>query len=375
MTADGDPSPLSDGDLQAVLNDATAALTAGRNAEAVELFIRAGAGSRNRDVLQANIGAQLSDLGMFHEATECFAHADLNKVANPRILHAHTLCMWVRDQRDPDKTEVFEALRRLIRTQPQERRHYHLGAMIMLNKRRFFDAAVMAAAAHTSLDSISAVQKLALLLEHGAERFDFELDGQTYAMHLNVATTQTVEGSICHAGGRLTEIEELRAIKAAIPPGGSVCEIGVLLGNHTAYFLRNLRPRRLLALEADPLMIPGIEKVMAWNNVADTEVEVRNRFISDGPGTMEFGGVEVPKSSLDVEITEPVDFLKIDVDGAEVDLLHAAERVLATHRPAMMIEVNLVTEATCKDWLTARGFVQEQRISHGHYANLLFRPA
>ena len=375
MTDESAASRLSDADLQSVLDDAKAALNTGRKAEAIELFARAALGSRDRTVLQANIGAQLSDLGQFPRAIDCFAHADLSRVNNPAILYAHTMCLWVRDQRDPDKTEVLDALRRMIVGRPQDRRQYHLGAMILLNKRRYFDAAVMAAAAHTSLTSVTAIQKLAVLLERGVDRHEFELEGQNYAMHFNVATTQTVEGSICHAGGRLTEIEELRAIKAAIPPGGSICEIGVLLGNHTAYFLRNLRPRRLLALEADPLMIPGIEKVMAWNNVADTEVEVRNRFIADGPGTIDFGGVEVPKSSLDVEITEPVDFLKIDVDGAEVDLLPAAEKVLTTHRPSLMIEVNLVTETTCKDWLTARGFVLQQRISHGHYANLLFSPA
>lgn len=54
--------------------------------------------------------------------------------------------------------------------------------------------------------------------------------------------------------------------------------------------------------------------------------------------------IEVPTISLDsyAERTglERLDFIKMDIEGAEVDALHGAERVLTRFRPAMTIEYN-----------------------------------
>lgn len=60
-------------------------------------------------------------------------------------------------------------------------------------------------------------------------------------------------------------------------------------------------------------------------------------------GLMSIYGAGIESESIYVErlddiVTEPVDFLKIDVEGAEIDVLEGAPRILAEDRPILMIE-------------------------------------
>ena len=47
----------------------------------------------------------------------------------------------------------------------------------------------------------------------------------------------------------------------------------------------------------------------------------------------------VPILRLDDEVSEPVGFIKIDVEGHEMAVLQGARRVIAEHRPVLLIEI------------------------------------
>jgi FkbM family methyltransferase len=49
--------------------------------------------------------------------------------------------------------------------------------------------------------------------------------------------------------------------------------------------------------------------------------------------------IEVEIVTLDQVIREPIGFIKIDVEGHELKVLHGAERVLVEHRPNMILEL------------------------------------
>jgi hypothetical protein len=51
-----------------------------------------------------------------------------------------------------------------------------------------------------------------------------------------------------------------------------------------------------------------------------------------------------------------IDFIKIDVEGMELDALAGAAESIAQHRPAVLVESIKAGAAALREWLTARGY-------------------
>ena len=61
-----------------------------------------------------------------------------------------------------------------------------------------------------------------------------------------------------------------------------------------------------------------------------------------------------------------VDFVKIDVEGGELDVLVGAEQTIRTHQPRLLIEIhNLANLAFCQSALADWGYAVEH-IPHPH---------
>jgi len=71
------------------------------------------------------------------------------------------------------------------------------------------------------------------------------------------------------------------------------------------------------------------------------------------------GSNRVEATTLSGVLTEPVDLLKIDVDGFDGRVLAGAERVLADHRPAVIFEwAPILCRQTGNNWLESFKFLQ-----------------
>jgi FkbM family methyltransferase len=81
------------------------------------------------------------------------------------------------------------------------------------------------------------------------------------------------------------------------------------------------------------------------------------------------GEVRVPASSLDLlgyPDQEQVDFVKIDVEGGEADVLAGAKDTLLDHRPQLLIEIhNLDNLDYCRRFLAGCGY-EVEHIPHPH---------
>lgn len=178
-----------------------------------------------------------------------------------------------------------------------------------------------------------------------------------------------------HAHARLILVGHLdvpvqEALRRTIPPGGVVYDIGANVGFFTVLAARMAGDGgRVLAFEPIAAAAALAQEAALRSDLAD-RVDVRTAAVGARSGTARMcsvaaGGiwshmstvrdphpltieeVEVPLVSLDDVIAAgaPVpDVMKLDVEGAEGDVLRGASALLAEHRPIIVCELHDTNE-------------------------------
>jgi FkbM family methyltransferase len=142
-----------------------------------------------------------------------------------------------------------------------------------------------------------------------------------------------------------------------IRPGMTVCDIGANIGNHAVYFGKVLGAGRVLAFEPLPqsyatlcrnLELNGLTDALAYNCMVGP-VSGRGDLARFNPRNLGSSGFvpapagPVPMVALDdlVEGDEMqgLGFIKIDVEGMQLDVLRGSAQLLRAFRPAIWVEV------------------------------------
>jgi FkbM family methyltransferase len=151
-------------------------------------------------------------------------------------------------------------------------------------------------------------------------------------------------------------LDSLRRLPLA--PGDVVLDVGANIGNHTLYFGEHLE-HRVIAVEAEAANADVLEHNVAANGLADRVRIVRgaawsetgtvslDQRIPGNSGSFFVTGAaegEVPAFRLD-ELDRDADggsvgLLKIDVEGAELDVLRGAEKILGADHPHVCVEIH-----------------------------------
>jgi hypothetical protein len=201
----------------------------------------------------------------------------------------------------------------------------------------------------------------------------FDLAGERYTFHLTAHNAAAIESSAFHSVGLLTEWDELQYLAATMRPE-RIAEVGVLVGNHTAFFLKTFAPTQLTLIDADPANLPFIRATAGFNLPPGPQPEITLHCAYVGAQSHEavaFAGATVPMRPLNALVPGPVDFLKIDVDGGELGLLAGAAEVIELYRPAVMIETTPATHGPVLAWFAARGYHERRTFDHGGYSNVV----
>jgi len=294
------------------------------------------------------------------------------------LVLAHAQACWIADQRDPEATRARDSAHRLIELVPDLADGYRLLGFAHLTRGEYREAllALTALKAIPNSGNFDNFLALARHLMMGTHQIGFELGGERYTFDLTCHNAAATESSAFHSVGALTEWDELQYLKSLLGRPQRIVEVGVLLGNHTAFFLKTFGPTHVTLIDADPANITFIRRTAACNLPAQPapDIIIQCAFVGGRADTVNFAGVDVPQRPLAELVAGPVDFLKIDVDGGEMGLLAGAASVIEAHRPAVMIETTPTTHDPVCGWFQERRYEIRRVFDHGTHRNVVLTP-
>jgi len=132
----------------------------------------------------------------------------------------------------------------------------------------------------------------------------------------------------------LYEIELNRHLRRLCTPGTRSFDVGAQFG-YDALILAKLGGERVASFEADPACLETMAANFALNPYREPLITSVVGFVGTGAGDT----LSLDDYARSREGFVP-DFLKIDVDAAEADVLEGARGLLADRRPHLLVEVH-----------------------------------
>ena len=151
------------------------------------------------------------------------------------------------------------------------------------------------------------------------------------------------------------DVTALKQLKEKyLRPGMRIADIGTNIGNHSLFFAHECQASHLWQFEPQKDIFRILQKNMELNHLSgicesynvglgakdgNAAISAYNKDNTGGTSIRmdEDGGIEV-RCLDDYKLTD-VDFLKIDVEGFEYNVLLGAERTLQQNHPTLYIEI------------------------------------
>jgi len=176
-----------------------------------------------------------------------------------------------------------------------------------------------------------------------------------------------------HRLGHFYEPEELAIIAEHFVEGSVFLDIGANVGNHSIYTAMFLKPAQIIPIEPNPLAYRLLEANIRLNRLDDlfdfsylgygvsdeatsgAGINFRHRNIGGGKIVQGGGDIELLTGDMICE-NRDIGFVKIDVEGMEMDVLNGIGDTLKRCQPKMFIEVDDVNDAAFNAWLEENEF-------------------
>ncbi len=148
------------------------------------------------------------------------------------------------------------------------------------------------------------------------------------------------------------EIEAQRIYRRWVTAGTTVYDVGAADGDSTMLLARLATPAPVIAFEPDPALRGRLAQNAALNPWLPAP-----RVVAAFVGAREDGAQTTLDATVARHAGPPPQFVKIDVDGAEVDVLSGMEDIIRTWRPVIFVEIHgRDRERACQGFLEARGY-------------------
>jgi FkbM family methyltransferase len=210
-----------------------------------------------------------------------------------------------------------------------------------------------------------------------------------------------VQEILYHLNQREWRDNEMSALRPILRPGATVVDVGANLGFVTVLLAELVGPNgRVFSFEPSQTVFAKLEKTVAANSLR--QVSTYNMACGQEPGFLALSKVNrssgnssliaagaeretvqvMPLDAISLSWGRRVDFMKIDTEGFEPEVLSGAKRILAEDRPVIYIEMGgdylqstLRTVELLKEFDYNTRHVDRLRWSKvGNGSNYLFRP-
>lgn len=196
-----------------------------------------------------------------------------------------------------------------------------------------------------------------------------------------------------HRTGQLFEARELGLIKRVMPLGGTYVDIGANVGNHSLYVAAFLSPAKVIPFEPNVAAYKLLLANVAMNGFGSVfDLSWLGLGLSDKPGegfameqrTRNLGASRMLPGGGDLRVVagdealagESPDFIKIDVESMELQVLNGLEATVKRCGPWMLIEVDNHNDDAFHDWRKRADYVVETEVKRYETStNYLVRPA
>lgn len=190
--------------------------------------------------------------------------------------------------------------------------------------------------------------------------------------------------------GLFFEQNDLLVLKKILGENKVIVDIGANVGNHTVFFAHHMKPKRIYPFEPNPESVRLLKENVELN---DTHEVIDTVGIGIGLGSthgnysvalddknnlgaarlVSGGGIKV--KPLDVVIPNVrFDFMKIDVEGMEFEVLLGAQKLIALNRPLIYVEVFNESVSRLDDWLEQNGYASVGQAKMVNAINCLIAP-
>lgn len=177
-----------------------------------------------------------------------------------------------------------------------------------------------------------------------------------------------------HMAGRFYEPEELEIIRKYCPKSAVFADIGANIGNHSLFALKVLGVKKLIPFEPNPVAIAVLTSNLGLNGElarcdlrhlglglsdraqAGLGMEVDKPMKNLGGGRLVEGGDLQVIPGDQALADEAVDFIKIDVEGMEMQVLGGLAETVARCRPVFFIEVDEKNRADFLAWVESNDY-------------------
>ena len=215
-------------------------------------------------------------------------------------------------------------------------------------------------------------------------------------------TSKNIGPAMYHVSGLFYELKELEIIRKNIRAKDVIVDVGSNTGNHLVYFSKIMKAGKVIPIEFHPETIELLKRHIYFNEIENADLSKLGYAVGKERG--EFLLAEHPANDLcltevftsdrhnnsyqhrgdketkieviplDELIEEKVDFLKIDVEGLELDVLQGAKNIFLKFRPDAMVEVKKANQKSFFNLLEKMGYRVVEEIQYWSYSNIYIQP-
>jgi FkbM family methyltransferase len=192
--------------------------------------------------------------------------------------------------------------------------------------------------------------------------------------------------------GRFYEQLELETISKYIPKKSRILDIGSNIGNHAVYFARYLDPDVVYVIEPIQRSYDLLKETVLINHLGKIDMQFIGTALGKDHGFVEIAGFYesnlgsvylkestnscIPKVPGDYLFSShKIDFIKIDVEGMELEVLSGLSETIAKNRPYICLESSIHLTEQSLSWVSENNYTIVKILTETPwYTNYLLAP-